>query len=145
MNSPEQNVLQPVSKPGIMALHQNRELIISTAVGRSLEVKQDVAGHGEQAPALLKSGFDFTLKMLESIMLAGSVDLMADQLSWAETRLPHDGVLPGHLLRRFILLSGVIEEQLSPDHWLEISPYLTWLIDTQTVIVKGKENNSRIK
>ena len=102
--------LQPVNKDILEAVQKNRERIISKTVERSMLLKADVADHGEEAPVVLSAGFDFTLKMLESIMLAGSVDLMEDQLSWAASRLPFDGVSPEHIFKRFKILSEVMEE-----------------------------------
>lgn len=136
MNSTGLNELQPVNNIVIEDVQKNKALIISKAVERSLLLGEDVAGHGAEAPALLNAGFDFTLKMLESIMLAGSVDLMEDQLSWAETRLPYDGVFPEHLFRRFKILSEVMEELLSRNHWPQIRPYLDWMIKKQEDVVK---------
>ena len=46
--------------------------------------------------------------MLDAALATGEEVLLADQLTWALDRLPHDGVAPQHVLARFRILRDVV-------------------------------------
>ena len=66
------------------------------------------------------------------------VSLLEDQLTWAMERLPHDGVVPAHILNRLRIYREVVGETLPERHANEIEPYLTWMIARQKELLEER-------
>jgi hypothetical protein len=125
--SNEQSI-PPVSAEALAAFREKQETITEQVAERSLAREQEVAHHGEDAERLIKSGLTFTTRMLDAAMAVGEVSLLEDQMTWAMERLPHDGVVPAHILNRLRIYRRVVRETLPERHASEIEPYLTWMI-----------------
>ncbi len=126
--------VQRVSKS---ALTEYRKLLgqIIEEVVDSIVQDRNLEGDGRDQIDLLPAGFEFTLKMLDGAASVGDLALLEDQLQWAVQRLPHQGILPEHLLNRFQLLEIIMEEVLSEGTWTEFHPYIQWMIARQRQLV----------
>jgi len=117
----------PISKDTLMSLKEHEATIIEKAVEASMRRTDEVAHHGEEAVSLISSGMQFTLKMVETAMSFGDLAILDDEIRWALDRLPHDGVLPEHIVSRFEILKRVIRDVLLPEQAAQIVPYFEWM------------------
>jgi len=119
------------------ALTEYRKLLsqIIEEVVESVYQDSTRARDGRAQIDLLPAGFEFTLKMLDGAASVGDLALLEDQLQWAVQRLPHQGILPEHLYKRFQLLETIMEEVLSEGTWSEFHPYIQWMIARQGQLV----------
>lgn len=138
---PQSTVDRPVSAAAMAAFSSERALIIQDVVERSLGRADEVSHHGEEAERRVSSGISFTTQMLEAAMSVGDVALLEDQLKWAGDRLPHDGVVMANVVSRFRIYIDVVEERLSELHAAEILPYLRWMIDRQSEMMKQEDTD----
>ena len=130
----------PVSDAALAAFRKEKKTIIQEVTTRSLRQRDEVAHHGEKAEQLIRSGIEFTTRMLEAAMVMGEVALLEDQLAWAMERLPHDGVSPEYVLNRFCTYREVVEEHLPAAHSSEIIRFLEWMITRQRELLqKGND------
>jgi len=120
--------LVPVSENAMNAYKNALPAITTKAVKKSMQNKDETEQHGKDAENLLKSGFDFTAQMLESVMQVGDVALLEDQLLWAQSHLVHEKVMPVHILHRFQIYAQVVQEEMDEKYSDEIMPYLNWMI-----------------
>lgn len=127
--------LLPVADATLDAFRAARDQIIRLAVARSLTYPDEVVQFGAQAIQVLTAGFEFTTRMLETAILLQNTTLLEEQLVWANTRQPYDGVLPEHLLHRFELYAAAIKEVLPAPYAAEVQPYIAWLIARQRQFV----------
>lgn len=123
--------LVPLTPAALDAFRQARPEIIRRVVARSMEHEDQVAHHGQEAQRLLTSGIEFTTRMLDSAMTVGHGALLEDQMTWAQDRLPHDGVEPEHLLTRFKIYEDVVGELLPAEVAAQVNAYLQWMIARQ--------------
>jgi len=130
------NGLPPISPEALESFQENRNIIIKETVSRSLKRDHEVEHHGEKAPELLTTGLEFTTKMLEAAMSMGEVVLLADELKWAQDRLPHDGVQMDHVLNRFKIYREVINETLPSGYANEITTFIDWMISYQQALME---------
>jgi hypothetical protein len=130
--------LKRVSPGALAEFKKFQPNIIKLIVERSIEHKEDVAQHGDRAAEILTSGLEFTTKALETSMQLHNVDLLEYQLQWAWDRLPHDNVQAKHLVSRFKIMAGVIEETLTPQNAAEVNQFVTWLIERQNELIEEK-------
>jgi hypothetical protein len=121
------DAVNPVSAEVLEAFRKQNRVIIERSVEAAMQHTEEVAQHGDDAVRLLTSGMQFTLKMLESAMSFGELSILDDEIKWALDRLPHDGVLPEHLISRFEILKLEIHEVLGPEYASQIVPYLDWM------------------
>ena len=127
-----------VSAETLAAFRGKQEAVIRQVAERALAREQEVAHHGDQAERLVTSGLKFTSRMLDAAMAVGEVSLLEDQLTWAMERLPHDGVVPAHILNRLRIYREVVGETLPERHANEIEPYLTWMIARQKELLEER-------
>ena len=126
---PTEGSIPAVSAETLAAFRENQETVIEKVTERSLAREHEVAHHGDDAERLIKSGLTFTTRMLDAAMAVGEVSLLEDQMTWAMERLPHDGVVPQHILNRLRIYREVVREMLPERHASEIEPYVTWMIN----------------
>lgn len=131
--------LPPISKEALASFQENRDAIIKETVSQSLKIDHEVEHHGEKAPQLLTTGLEFTTKMLEAAMITGEVVLLEDELKWAKDRLPHDGVQMEHVINRFEIYRGVVNETLPSDYASEIITFIDWMINYQRALISEIE------
>jgi hypothetical protein len=130
----ENNSIQQVSQTALTEYRQLLGRIIEDVVENTLQNStQD--GKDLNHINLLPAGFEFTLKMLDGAASVGDLALLEDQLQWAMHRLPHQGIMPDHLLKRFQLLAIIMEEVLSEPSWDEFQPYVQWMVTRQLELV----------
>jgi hypothetical protein len=113
--------------------------IIEETVARAVTRRHEVAHHGDRAAALIRTGMEFTTRMMGTAMAMGETSLLEDQLTWARDRLPHDGVEREHILSRFQIFRDVVQETLEPEHAAEVVPFIEWMMARQADIVAGNE------
>ncbi len=131
--------LLAISPEALESFRENSQLIIKETVVRSLKREKEVSQHGDQAEKLIASELDFTTRMLDTAMSMGEIPLLDDELSWANDRLPHDGVEMEHILSRFKIYRDVVKETLAPEYADEVIGFIDWLIVHQKEIVEKKE------
>lgn len=117
-----------VSAQALASFRHHEQAIIARVAARSLERRDEVIQHGENAEHLITAGIQFTTRMLDTAMALGEVALLEDQLAWALQRLPHDGVSPQQIVNRLRLYAEVVEELLSSDHARQITPFVAWMV-----------------
>lgn len=125
----------------LTAFRAHAQQIIDLTVQRSLVYTDEVQQHGEDAGTFLRIGLRFTTDMLIMLMEIQAEELVDDQLMWALKRLPHDGVLPEHVLHRFELYRDVVEEVLPEPHQSEVAAVVTWLIEKQRSMMSGIDHS----
>lgn len=136
----EKKPIGPVSAAALAAFRKEKQAIIQEAAARSLARRDEVAHHGDEAERLITSGLEFTTRMVDAAMKMGEVALLDDQLTWAMDRLPHDGVSPEHVLKRFRIYRQVVEEHLPAAHAAEVVRFLEWMIARQQELLQ-REND----
>ena len=119
-----------VSHQALQSFRQHQGRIIETTVRRVMEDPEHIAHHGDQAEELVRSGLQFTTRMLDAALAAGESTLMEQQLQWAQSRLPHDGVSPEEMLQNLQTYRDVIQETLDAAHADEIAGAVDWMIAT---------------
>lgn len=134
------DLLPSVSSEAMRAFKASRQAIIDEVVERSMARKDEVAHHGAQARVTLVAGLTFTTDMLETAMGFGEPELLDNQLRWAIDRLPHDGVMPEHVLNRFKIYAQVVTEMLPQSHADEINAFLSWMIERQEQLMEENRN-----
>jgi len=128
-----------VSQDALAAFRSETPRIVTETASRSLELTDQVAHHGADAPRLITAGIEFTVKMLDAAMAAGESALLDDELHWALDRLPHDGVLPDHMLSRFALLGEVVKERLPASAAAEVGAAIQWMERRLREIAAGRD------
>lgn len=136
----EKKPIGPVSAEALAAFRKEKQAIIQEVAARSLARRDEVAHHGDDAERLIRSGLEFTTRMVNAAMAMGEVGLLDDQLTWAMDRLPHDSVSPEHVLNRFRIYRQVVEERLPAAHAAEVARFLEWMIARQQELVQ-REND----
>ena len=116
-----------VSQEALNAFRRETSRLVAETVSRALARKEEVAHHGAEAPRIITAGIEFTVRMLDAAMAAGEGVLLDDELRWSLDRLPHDGVLPEHLLSRFGLLWEVVKERMPTALAAEIAQVIEWM------------------
>ncbi len=116
-----------VSQEALNAFRRETSRLVAETVSRALARKEEVAHHGAEAPRIITAGIEFTVRMLDAAMAAGEGVLLDDELRWSLDRLPHDGVLPEHLLSRFKLLREVVKECMPKALAAEIAQVIEWM------------------
>lgn len=127
--------IKPISPQAMHSFQNEKNHIIKKAVEQSMERSEEIIHHGNNAKQILSSGYTFTMEMLEAAMLVGELDLLKDQMNWAQKRLPHDGVYPSHIFNRLKILDAVISQIIPYEYTTEIHPYLQWMIDEQKKVL----------
>jgi len=124
----EESNTAAVSREALEALASARGRIIDRVVERSLARTEHVAHLGDDAERVIRAGIEMTTRMIESTLSVGSMALLDDQLAWAMSRLPHDGVPPEHIVPRLRTYREAVNEFLAGGHAAEITPVIDWLI-----------------
>ena len=127
-----------VSQEAIGAFRSETFRILEQTVSRSLARKEQVVQHGAEAPRLITSGIEFTVRMLDAAIAAGESALLEDELQWALDRLPHDGVSLEHMLSRFALLREVVKERLPVAPAAEVGAAIEWMERRLREIAAGR-------
>lgn len=128
--------LLPIASATLDAFRAARNQIIRLAVTLSLTYPAEVVHFDAHATRILTAGFKFMTRMLETAMLLQNTALLEEQLVWANTRQPHDGVPPEHLLHRFQIYATAIKDVLPAPYAAEVLPYVAWLIAHQRQFVE---------
>ncbi|MDI6644134.1 MAG: hypothetical protein QME14_03675 [Methanobacteriaceae archaeon] len=128
-----------ISKDALNAFISAGPYIIKETVKRSMQRKNEVEQHGDDAEQILTTGMEFTTRMLETAMALGEISILEDELRWARDRLPHDKVSLEHILKRFKIYRDVINDQLDPEYSKEIIPFLDWMIKRQKQIIEEQK------
>ncbi len=118
-----------ISEDALNAFRENQETIIDDTVERALAKREDVEHHGPDAERVIRAGLEYTSRMLDAVLTTGEAALMEQQLRWAQSRLPHDGVQPEHILSRLRIYRAVVQEVLPEKHAGEITRVLDWMIE----------------
>lgn len=129
--------LKPVSPAALAAYRKHKTRIVENVVARALEQPAEVAQHGDDAERIVTAGIEFTAQVLESVMQVGDPALLDYQLSWAQDRLPHDGVSPAFVLSRFRNFADSVAQTLAPEHAQEVNQWVNWLINRQQALVNA--------
>jgi hypothetical protein len=87
---------------------------------------------------LLTVGLDFTTQALEVAMSLHDLEILEYQLEWGNGRLPHDHVLPAHLLNRFEILAHVIETTLQEPYAQAVNQFVWWMVARQRELMQTK-------
>jgi len=115
----------PISPTCLNAFRIKKQQILDEAVKSALKNTDEVSQHGDQAARLIRSGFSFTLDVLESAMTLDEPALLKDQLQWALIRLPHEGVTREHLISRFNMMQGIMKYFVPTE---EVDAYFRWMV-----------------
>lgn len=123
--------LNPVSEESLAAFRSRREDIVAETTRQSLYIGKGIALNEAESEKMIAAGLDFTTQALETAMQFSDTTLLANQISWAAERLPHDGVMPVHVLDRFEILTEVISKLLPEPHAQAVNQYVRWMIAEQ--------------
>lgn len=116
-----------VSTAALEAFRGLSARIISETTARALAKSEDVAQHGADAPRLIASGIQFTVRMLDAAMASGEDALLEDELHWALDRLPNDGVSAEQILSRFAMMREVVNGCIPPGPAAEVVAAVRWM------------------
>jgi len=109
-----------ISKEAQKEFKQNKQRIIDSLVERLLAEPGAFDHLGEQAENTLRAGFEFTSSSLEACMQINDMSLLANQLSWAKDRLPHDGISMDRMQKNIQEYCRVISEVIPQPYAVEI-------------------------
>lgn len=107
----------------------NASRITEAAVRNATIVRDTLSEPGRDAVGVVGSGMAMTHSVLAGILAAPSVQLIEDQLNWAKTRLPHDGVGVGTMIAGLRAMRVAVEECLTATSARQISPFVSWMIE----------------
>lgn len=136
--------MEPPEKPPaaseetVAAFRDAAEAITQDTVRRAMEYPEEVAHHGEEAPAMLHQGLWFTTKGLETALAFHTVSLLEDQMRWGMDRLQHHEVEPKHVLHRLQLYRVAVADHLPAEQAAEVNAYVSWMIDYQRALIEGR-------
>jgi hypothetical protein len=122
----------------VAAFHAQRIAIVQKVVALAMERQDEVAQHGDQAEQILTVGLDYTMQALEVAMSLHDLEMLEYQLQWSNERLPHDHVLPTHLLSRFEILAHVIETTLQGPQAQAVNQFVGWMIARQRELIQAR-------
>jgi hypothetical protein len=125
------NNVSSISPEALESFRKLSDNIIKETVSRSLENKDEVSNHGDQAERILTIGLEFTTKVLDAAMSVGELPFLEDELLWAKDRLPHDGVMMEHILSRFKIYRDVVNEMIPVKYANEVNYFIDWMIARQ--------------
>ena len=101
-------------------------------VRKSVKISMNESGSedllGDDAFDVLFNGIGITVDMVDNAMGISDISILEDQLNWAISRLPLDGINPGYIRDRLIVISGVIKEIMPEKISHEINAYFEWMI-----------------
>lgn len=117
-----------ISNSTLQLFKDNKKLIESDVIERSLKDKDKIQQHGKEAKEVITSGIHFTTEILESAMSTGEMTLLKDQIEWAQVRLVHDHVLPSHIICRLNYYKDSVLKHLPKENANEIFAYLEWMV-----------------
>ena len=103
--------------------------IIQNAVQESMAYQNEIAHHGDDAYRMIKTGFDFTYKMLRAAISTGEPEILDEQAKWAVSRLPHDNISIDNLIRRLRRMKRSVNQTLSKQTAEEITPFIDFLVE----------------
>ncbi|MFW6365599.1 MAG: hypothetical protein ACOC2H_03870 [Spirochaetota bacterium] len=127
--------IKPVSSESLDAFKKSQNEIVRRATQLALEQKHSISHHGDRAESILQQGYEMTARMIEPALTLGDVVLLKDQLDWAKSHLPNEGVLPKHVYEQLRLFKQAVEETLPQSHSNEIAPYIEWMIEYQRTLL----------
>jgi hypothetical protein len=104
-----------------------------------MESKTDFQHFGEKAEDVMKVGFGFLNRMLETALEFDETAVLEHQLEWSMNRLPHDGVPAPMLLNNVRAYRQVIEANLSPESSREIGRILDWMLNRLEELNRGQD------
>jgi len=117
------------SHKAVKEFESNSDQIIHNAVQESMAYQNEIAHHGDDAYRMIKTGFDFTYKMLRAAISTGEPEILDDQAKWVVSRLPHDNVSIENLIRRLKRMKRSVNQTLSKQTVEEITPFIDFLIE----------------
>jgi hypothetical protein len=126
--SDELNMPSTVDSSTIASFKKLKNSIIDQTVADIMRHTRYMEELGSAAEEKIRSGLDFTIEVLISVMSLGDKNLLEDQLTWAKDRLPHDGVQSDHIMENLKLLAGVIKDLMTEKDAESIVPYVEWMI-----------------
>jgi len=126
--SDELNIPSTVNNSTTASFKKLKNTLIDRAAANIMLHTKSMDTLGNTAEEKIRSGLDFTIEVLISVMSLGDVNLLEDQLNWAKDRLPHDGIEPEHIMENMKILAGVINELMTKTDADSIAPYMQWMI-----------------
>jgi len=135
VNTPEPGRVSPET---LAVFGAQRTAIIRAVIARAMEGDDGANQYGSQTEQFLTVGLDFTTQALEVTMQLHNLEMLDIQLRWANERLPHDGVQPDHLLKRYEILAQVVETALPAPHAQAVNQFVQWMIARQRELIQAK-------
>lgn len=114
---------KPVSEATLAAFDAVCAAAEEEAARRCLEEDAPEQSMGPNAAAMIRGGMGFVSRMLRAAMGFASGEILDDQRSWAEVRLPEYGVSHDMIRRNMDRYLRALEERLPPAVFAEIVPY----------------------
>ncbi len=122
----------PPSSAAVAEFRDRGEEIVS----KTLELSDFYRGlEGEDAGIVaskMRKGLEMTHRVVASVAQVPGPALLQDQVSWATTRLPHEGFTPAMVAANLATFNDAIGRTLTAEHAAEIEPIIEWLIDQIT-------------
>lgn len=118
-----------VTPDTLAELEARQDQIIRRTAERVAATTAGADGRQAVAADTVTAGMRFTTQMLSSAMALQEPAILQDQLSWAQKRLPHDGVSARMLLANLRIYAEVVHEILAPQSAREVGAYVGWMID----------------
>ncbi len=123
--------LKPVGNEALSEFQRKSDEIIAQLVNEVLSEMKKSSRYAPDSEEKVTNGLRMMNMMIEPVLLTGEISLLSDQLEWANTRLPNDGVMPEHLYNDLIIYKNVIDSLLDRNSAEEILPYIEWMIAYQ--------------
>ncbi len=125
----------PIPPAALAAFQQARAQIIQHVVTQMLAQQDKVDHLGPDTERMLAAGMEWTTRMLETAMTLGSIGLLNQQLEWAASRLPHDGVTHEHTLASLHRYHDAVAALLPAEHATPVNQYVGWMIERQQMLL----------
>lgn len=140
-NNVNQTVIKPVSQETLSIFDNVVSSVEDDVVNQCLAdgILQRIMG--AEACNIIKNGLGFVSKMLRAMMAFGAENIIDDQLKWAETRLPVNGISTKMVLDNFERYTKALEIKLPAEAFKEVQPYLAGMIRKQKIIVGNHDGN----
>ena len=119
--------LAPVSPATLEAFDRVARAAEESATAACLAHDDPGATMGAEAERMLLTGMGFVTRMLRASMTFAAGGILADELGWAQTRLPVYGVSHRMILDNFRRYDTALQGQLTAAEYAEIRPYLDYL------------------
>jgi hypothetical protein len=131
------NLLPEVSPETLARFQAQRMNLVDEVVERSLKQSDLIVQHGARAREVITVGLDYTTRALGVAMQVHNSEMLRQQLSWANDRLPHNRVEPQHILVLLRILVEVVRESFSPADSVAVDRYVSYLTELQDSAVES--------